>query len=40
MAETLKDAIVDSLSRLDHISMDEVLEARYKRFTSYGSFKE
>jgi len=40
MAATLKNAITDALSRLENVSMDEVLEARYKRFTSFGSFKE
>ena len=40
MAATLKNAIIDALSRLENVSMDEVLEARYKRFTSFGSFKE
>jgi len=40
MAATLKNAITDALSRLENASMDEVLEARYKRFTSFGSFKE
>ncbi|HVC38326.1 MAG TPA: acetyl-CoA carboxylase carboxyl transferase subunit alpha, partial [Gammaproteobacteria bacterium] len=39
-AATVKNAISDALSRLEHVSMDEVLEARYKRFTSFGSFKE
>ena len=40
MAATIKNAIIDTLSRLEHVSMDEVLEARYKRFTSFGSFRE
>jgi acetyl-CoA carboxylase carboxyl transferase subunit alpha len=40
MAATIKSAITDTLSRLENVSMDEVLEARYKRFTSFGSFKE
>lgn len=40
MAATIKKALADSLSRLEHVSMDELLAARYKRFTSFGSFKE
>jgi acetyl-CoA carboxylase carboxyl transferase subunit alpha len=40
MTTTLKIAITDALSRLENVSMDEILEARYKRFTSFGSFKE
>ncbi|MGH8279118.1 MAG: acetyl-CoA carboxylase carboxyl transferase subunit alpha [Gammaproteobacteria bacterium] len=40
MAATLKQALVDHLGRLEHGSMDELIEARYKRFTSIGSFKE
>ena len=40
MAAALKKALVDNLSRLEHVSMDELLEARYKRFMSFGSFKE
>ena len=39
-AATVKKALVDNLSRLEHVSMDELLEARYKRFTSFGTFKE
>jgi acetyl-CoA carboxylase carboxyl transferase subunit alpha len=40
MAATIKNAITDALSRLENVSMDEVLETRYKRFTSFGSYKE
>ncbi|MBU6420707.1 MAG: acetyl-CoA carboxylase carboxyltransferase subunit alpha [Gammaproteobacteria bacterium] len=39
-AATVKKALVDNLSRLEHVSIDELLEARYKRFTSFGTFKE
>lgn len=39
-AATIKRALTDNLARLEHVSMDELLEARYKRFTSFGSFKE
>ncbi|HLW74050.1 MAG TPA: acetyl-CoA carboxylase carboxyl transferase subunit alpha [Gammaproteobacteria bacterium] len=39
-AATIKKALLDNLSRLEQLSMDELLEARYKRFTSFGSFKE
>ena len=40
VAATVKKALSDNLSRLEHVSMDELLEARYKRFTSFGTFKE
>ncbi|MDE2069668.1 MAG: acetyl-CoA carboxylase carboxyl transferase subunit alpha [Gammaproteobacteria bacterium] len=40
MAAAIKKALVDNLSRLEHMSMDELLEMRYKRFTSFGTFKE
>lgn len=40
MAASVKAAIIDSLSRLEHVSMDELLETRYRRFMSFGSFKE
>jgi acetyl-CoA carboxylase carboxyl transferase subunit alpha len=39
-AASIKRALTDNLARLEHNSMDELLEARYKRFTSFGSFKE
>ncbi|HKS94288.1 MAG TPA: acetyl-CoA carboxylase carboxyl transferase subunit alpha [Gammaproteobacteria bacterium] len=39
-ATAIKKALVDNLSRLEHMSMDELLEMRYKRFTSFGTFKE
>ncbi|MGH8293436.1 MAG: acetyl-CoA carboxylase carboxyl transferase subunit alpha [Gammaproteobacteria bacterium] len=40
IAAAIKKALVDNLSRLEHMSMDELLEMRYKRFTSFGTFKE
>ena len=40
MATTIKKALLDNLGRLERLSMDELMEARYKRFTSFGSFKE
>lgn len=40
IAATIKKALADSLSRLEHVSMDELLATRYKRFTSFGRFKE
>jgi acetyl-CoA carboxylase carboxyl transferase subunit alpha len=40
MAAGIKKSIADTLSRVEQLSMDELLEARYKRFTSFGSFKE
>lgn len=39
-AAAIKRALSDNLAHLEHKSMDELLEARYKRFTSFGSFKE
>ncbi|HET7651032.1 MAG TPA: acetyl-CoA carboxylase carboxyl transferase subunit alpha [Gammaproteobacteria bacterium] len=39
-AATIKRALTDNLAHLEHKSMDELLESRYKRFTSFGSFKE
>ena len=39
-AATVKKALLDNLTRLERMSIDELLEARYKRFTSFGSFKE
>ncbi|HET7176207.1 MAG TPA: acetyl-CoA carboxylase carboxyl transferase subunit alpha [Gammaproteobacteria bacterium] len=40
MALTIKKALLDNLARLERLSVDELVEARYKRFTSFGSFKE
>lgn len=40
MALAIKKVLLDSLGRLEQMSMDELLEARFKRFTSFGSFKE
>jgi len=40
MATAVKKVLMDNLSRLEQLSMDELLEARFKRFTSFGSFKE
>ncbi|MFI4967711.1 MAG: acetyl-CoA carboxylase carboxyl transferase subunit alpha [Gammaproteobacteria bacterium] len=40
MASAVKKALLDTLTRLERLSMDELVEARYKRFTSFGSFKE
>ena len=40
MAAAVKKALLDTLTRLERLSMDELVEARYKRFTSFGSFKE
>lgn len=39
-ATTVKKALLDNLARLERMSLDELLAARYKRFTSFGSFKE
>ena len=40
MAAAVKKALLDTLTRLERLSMDELVETRYKRFTSFGSFKE
>ena len=40
MALTIKKALLDNLARLERLSVDELVEARYKRFTSFGSFRE
>ena len=40
MAAAIKKILVDTLSRIEQLSMDELLESRYKRFTSFGSFRE
>jgi len=40
MAAAVKKALLDSLARLDGLSVEELVEARYKRFTAFGSFKE
>ncbi len=40
MASAVKKALLDTLTRLERLSMDELVEARYKRFTSFGNFKE
>ncbi len=40
VAATLKKALLDNLGRLERLSIDELLAARYKRFTSFGSYKE
>ena len=39
-AASIKKALLDNLGRLERMSVDELLEARYKRFMSFGSFKE
>jgi acetyl-CoA carboxylase carboxyl transferase subunit alpha len=40
MAAGVKKALLDSLARLDGLSVEELVEARYKRFAAFGSFKE
>ncbi len=39
-AASVKKAMLDSLGRLERMSTEELVEARYKRFTSFGNFKE
>ena len=40
MAASIKKALLDNLARLENLSMDELVGARYKKFTSFGSFKD
>jgi acetyl-CoA carboxylase carboxyl transferase subunit alpha len=40
MAAAVKKGLLDSLARLDGLSVEELVDARYKRFTSFGSYKE
>lgn len=40
MAASLKKALIENMGRLERMSLDELVEARYKRFMSFGSFKE
>ncbi|HEX4299822.1 MAG TPA: acetyl-CoA carboxylase carboxyl transferase subunit alpha [Gammaproteobacteria bacterium] len=40
MASGVKKALLDSLARLDGLSVEELVEARYKRFAAFGSYKE
>jgi len=40
MAAGVKKALLESLARLDAFGADELVEARYKRFAGFGSFKE
>ena len=40
MAASLKKALIENMGRLERLSIEELLEARYKRFMSFGSFKE
>lgn len=40
MAENLKTAFLQKLQELDNLSLDELLEQRYQRLLSYGTFRE
>lgn len=40
MAESLRKALLDAQARLERLSMDELLEQRYKRLMTYGRFEE
>jgi acetyl-CoA carboxylase carboxyl transferase subunit alpha len=40
MAETLKAALLNELDGLEKLSIEELLERRYQRLMSYGTFKE
>ncbi len=40
MAENLKNALLDSLDRLDAIPLDKLLDQRYQRLMQYGNFTE
>ncbi len=39
-ARNIKQALVDALESFEKISMDQLLETRYQRLTSYGAFLE
>jgi acetyl-CoA carboxylase carboxyl transferase subunit alpha len=39
-ARNIKQALIDSLERLEKMGMEKLLEERYKRLTSYGEFLE
>lgn len=38
-AQSIKQALNDSLAKLDGMSLDELLESRYERLMSYGEYK-
>jgi len=40
IAERLKNALLDSLDKLDAISLDKLLDQRYTRLMQYGNFSE
>jgi acetyl-CoA carboxylase carboxyl transferase subunit alpha len=40
MAENLKAALLQKLQELDNLALDELLEQRYQRLLSYGTFRE
>ncbi len=40
MANTIKAALIDATKRLEQMSMDELLDTRYKRLMAFGSFKD
>jgi acetyl-CoA carboxylase carboxyl transferase subunit alpha len=40
MAENLKAALLQKLQELDSLALDELLEQRYQRLLSYGTFRE
>jgi acetyl-CoA carboxylase carboxyl transferase subunit alpha len=40
MAENLKAALLQRLQELDNLALDELLEQRYQRLLSYGTFRE
>ena len=39
MAQNLKKALIQSLARLDTVSVDELVEKRYQKLMQYGNFK-
>jgi acetyl-CoA carboxylase carboxyl transferase subunit alpha len=39
-ARNIKQALIDSLEKFEKMGMEKLLEARYKRLTSYGAFLE
>jgi acetyl-CoA carboxylase carboxyl transferase subunit alpha len=40
MAAAVKKALIENMGRLERMSTEELLETRYKRFMSFGAFKE
>ena len=39
-ARNIKQALIDSLEKFEKMGLEQLLEERYKRLTSYGEFLE